>query len=55
MTAGCEGGVLVRRLGWYGETAASRMHAPSQPTAAKHAPWVQFCELRPVQRAVQYL
>jgi hypothetical protein len=43
-------GVLVRRLGWYGETAASGM--PSEPSAAKHAPWLQFSELRPMQRAV---
>jgi hypothetical protein len=27
-------------------------NAPSQPTAAKHAPWPQFCELRPMLRAV---
>jgi hypothetical protein len=43
----------VRGLGCYGETAAPR-NAPSQPTAAKHARWPWFCELRP-ERSGQWL
>jgi hypothetical protein len=42
-------GVLVRRLGCYGETAAW-YDAPSQLSAVTHAPRPQFCEYGPRSR-----
>jgi hypothetical protein len=52
-----EGGVFLRRLGWYGETAAPRMLHPNYKpvaalpvAAAQHAPRPPFCELPPMQR-----
>jgi hypothetical protein len=53
MTVACElGGVIVRGLGCYGETAASRMLHPNRLRRNTHACRARFCELRPTQRAV---
>jgi hypothetical protein len=55
VSAGCDTGYdgWVREgqaLGCSGTTAC--VGAPSQPSAAKHAPWPQVGELRPMQLAV---
>jgi hypothetical protein len=48
-TVECKG-VLMRRVGCYGEIAAW-WNAPAQPRGCMKA-WPECCELRPIQRAV---
>ena len=49
MTVACDGGAGAQA----GVRQLRGEDAPSQPSAKKHAPWPQFCESRPVQRAAR--